>query len=141
MSTLAKLVRYHQHLVDEQRREVRELEERTAVIERAIDELDGRVVAEQYAAKSTDFGPSAYGGFLHASLLRREQLIAEFSEASRAVEDARAVLLDAFTELKRYEISLERSLLLERQQENRREQAALDEMSITRHRRKKEAGG
>lgn len=141
MSALAKLIRYHRHLVDEQRREVRGLEERAAVIERAIDDLDGRVVAEQYAAKSADFGPSAYGGFLRASLLRRERLIAEFGQASRAVEEARAALLDAFTELKRYEISLERSLLRERQEESRREQAALDEMSILGHQRKKQADG
>ena len=135
MKTLAKLIRYHRYLVDEKRREVRELEERAVAFEQAIDSLDAQVVAERISAADSDFGSADYGGFAQASLVRRSSLVRELSEAADAVEEARNGLLDAFAELKRYEISLDRKEALARQNRARRDQLELDEVSLNGHRR------
>jgi len=135
MKTLSKLIRYHRYLVDEKRREVRELEERAVNIERSIDRLDAQIVAERIAAVETDLGSADYGGFAQASLVRRASLVAELSEAADAVEEARSGLLDAFAELKRYEVSLERKEMLARQNRARLDRLELDEVSLNGHRR------
>lgn len=135
MKTLAKLIRYHRYLVDEKRREVRELEERAVALEQTIDRLDARVVAERLSACETDLGSADYGGFAQASLVRRAGLIGELNEAADAVEEARSGLLDAFAELKRYEVSLERKEALARQGRARLDQLELDEVSLNGHRR------
>ncbi len=135
MKTLAKLIRFHRHLVDEKRREVRELEERSVALERSIDQLDAQVVAEQFHARETDLGSADFGEFAQASLIRRETLAGELSTAADAVEEARNGLLDAFAELKRYEISLDRKDAIARRNRARREQLELDEVSLNAHRR------
>jgi len=63
MKTLAKLIRYHRYLVDEKRREVKDLEERAAALEQSIDRLDAQVVAERISAGETDLGSADYGPF------------------------------------------------------------------------------
>lgn len=135
MKTLAKLIRYHRYLVDEKRREVKRLEERAVAIEQSIDRLDAQVVAERLSASQTEMGSADYGGFAQASLVRRASLIGDFNEASDAVEEARSALLDAFAELKRYEVSLERKEVHARQDRARLDQLELDEISLTGHRR------
>lgn len=135
MKALRKLIRYHRYLVDEKRREVRELEERAVALERSIDRLDAQVAAERISAVETDLGSADYGGFAQATLVRRATLVAELSEAADAVEDARGGLLDAFAELKRYEVSLERREMLARQNRARLDQFELDEVSLNGHRR------
>jgi flagellar protein FliJ len=139
MKTLAKLIRYHRYLVDEKRREVKELEERAVALEQNIDRLDAQVVAERTSAGETDLGSADYGGFAQASLVRRAGLIGELSEAADAVEESRNGLLDAFAELKRYEISLDRKEALARQSRAQRDQLELDEVSLNGHRRSSSA--
>ncbi len=139
MKTLEKLIRYHRYLVDEKRREVRELEERAVTLEQSIDHLDARVVAERISAGETDLGSADYGGFAQATLVRRATLVAELSEAADAVEEARSGLLDAFAELKRYEVSLERKEFLARRNRARLDQLELDEVSLNGHRRRSSA--
>lgn len=135
MKALAKLIRYHRYLVDEKRREVKELEERAAALEQSIDRLDAQVAAEQISAGESDLGSADYGPFAQAALVRRASLGAELREAVDAVEAARSGLLDAFAELKRYEVSLERREALDQRNRARRDQLELDEVSLTGHRR------
>ena len=69
-------------------------------------------------------------------VLRRAALVERWKAASRDAEDARGALLDAFAELKRFEISLERRRSLERLERGRREQEGSDEAAINGHRRR-----
>jgi flagellar protein FliJ len=136
MSVLRRLVRYRRHLLDEKRREVRELEERAAAIDAAIAGLDANVAAEQrYGRRSAD-AFSTYGNFARASLERRAALLEDLSGANAAVDSARDELLDMFAEAKRYEIGLEHQLEAERQVLERRAQGALDEAALNQHRRR-----
>jgi len=139
MSVLRRLVRYRRHLLDEKRRELRELEERAAAIDKAIADLDDNVVAEQrFGRRSTD-AFNGYGSFARAALDRRAALLERLSEANAAVDRARDELLDMFAEAKRYEIGLEQQLEAERQERARQSQGALDEAALNQHRRRADA--
>lgn len=138
MSVLDRLARYHRHLLDEKRRALRELEERSASIEGAIGTLDTGIVNEQRAATRSMYAIGAYGGFVRASLDRRVDLLGELSEASADVDNARDELVDMFAEVKRYEISLENQQRQERNALERRTQEGLDEASLNMHRRRKQ---
>lgn len=139
MSVLRRLVRYRRHLLDEKRRELRELEECAAAIDKAIADLDDNVVAEQrFGRRSTD-AFNGYGSFARAALERRAALLERLSEANAAVDRARDELLDMFAEAKRYEIGLEQQLETERQERERQSQGALDEAALNLHRRRADA--
>jgi len=139
MKVLHRLVRYHRHQLDEKRRQLRELEERSASIGAAIETLDGNMVAEQRSAARSQDTIGAYGNFARASLDRRAALLEEQDKANAEVEAARDELLEMFAEAKRYEISLENQLQEERQAMERRAQGVLDEAALNQHRRR-EAG-
>lgn len=135
MSVLRRLVRYHRHLLDEKRRALRALEERSASIETSIETLDRTVVSEQQAARAFEEGPGVYGEFARASLERRVTLLEALSEANREVEEARSDLLDMFGEMKRYEIGLQHQEAEERLAADRRAQDAVDEAALNQYRR------
>lgn len=136
MSVLRRLVRYHRHQLDEKRRTLRLLEQHALSIAAAIERLDQSVVAERRVAKHSPDVLSAYGGFARAAIDRRAAFLAELGEANRAVEAAREQLLDAFAEVKRYEISLEHQERREQEELVRRVQAQLDEAALNLYRRR-----
>jgi flagellar export protein FliJ len=136
MTVLRRLVRYHRHLLDEKRRALRELQERSAAVESAIEDLDNSVVAEQKAAGRMRETMGTYGRFARASLDRRATLLGDLSQANAAVEGARDEVLDMFAEVKRYEISLEHQQEEERKSMERRIQGDLDEAALNLHRRR-----
>jgi flagellar export protein FliJ len=138
MSVLRRLVRYHRHQLDEKRRNLRALEERAASVESAIERLDKSVVTERRVAKHSPEVSSAYGGFARAALDRRATLLKALSEANRAVEAAREELLDAFAEVKRYEISLEHQERSEREELARKAQGQFDEAALNLYRRREQ---
>lgn len=136
MSVLNRLVRYHRHQLDEKRRTLRTLEERVVSIEGEIAQLDESVVAEQRTARRFSEALGAYGGFARAALDRRSALLGSLAEARSAVDAAREELLDAFAEVKRYEISLEHQEQRDRDEQERIRQAQLDEAALNLYRRR-----
>ena len=136
MSVLNRLVRYHRHQLDEKRRTLRTLEERVVSIEGEIAQLDESVVAEQRTASRFSEALGAYGGFARAALDRRGALLGSLAEARSAVDAAREELLDAFAEVKRYEISLEHQEQRDRDEQERIRQAQLDEAALNLYRRR-----
>lgn len=136
MTVLRRLVRYRRHLLDEKRRELRDLEERAAAVDAAIADLDESVIAEQRFARKSREAIGTYGGFARAALDRRSTLLEALSEANAKVESARDGLLEMFSEAKRYEIGLEHQLEQEREELERRAQGAIDEAALNLHRRR-----
>lgn len=136
MNVLEKLIRFHRYELDAKRRELRILEEREAAVRNAIGSLDDQVGSERVAAKQSQAGLSAYGGFARAALDRRADLLAALQAATQATDAARDAVLDAFAELKRFEISLDRRRFSELRDRERREQDVLDEAAIVAHRRR-----
>ncbi len=136
MSVLRRLVRYHRHILDEKRRELRGLEEQAAAVESAIETLDDSVVHEQQVAGQSTQALGAYGPFARAALDRRATLLGALSEANLAVDTARDALLDVFAEVKRYEISLENQEREEREARERQVQGQIDESALNLYRRR-----
>lgn len=136
MRTLRRLVRYHRHLLDENRRALAELEAREARIRGDIECLEASVVAEQQAARLSVEGLAAYGSFAREAIAKRGRLNVQRAEAGAAVLEARDRVLDAFAEAKRYEITLERRVLDAEQELAARDRADLEEIALGRHRRR-----
>ena len=136
MSVLGRLVRYHRHILDEKRRELRALEEQAAAVETAIETLDDSVVQEQHVARQSSEALGAYGRFARAALDRRAALLGALSEANQAVDAARDELLDVFAEVKRYEISLENQEREAREARERQLQGQIDESALNLYRRR-----
>ena len=136
MTVLARLVRFHRHRLDEKRRVLRELQDRSAAIEGRIAALEDSMVSEGKSASRMRDTMGDYGNFVRAALDRRVLLLDELREADAAVEAARDELLELFAEMKRFEISLDHHQQQERLALERRIQEALDEAALNLHRRR-----
>ncbi|QQR69471.1 MAG: flagellar FliJ family protein [Alphaproteobacteria bacterium] len=82
-----------------------------------------------------------FGAYLQAGQSRRRALARALREAEEAVEKSRTILLEAFAEQKRYEIAQDKKQAEERQEEQRRATADLDEIGAQRHRRRRHGQG
>lgn len=135
MSVIEKLIRFHKFDLDEKRRYLRELEEQEARIQGAIDAIDEEVQAEQaFSRGEANFAPY-YGGYATRTKARREALEDELSKAHEVVEDARETVVQAFEELKKYEITKDQQDHRAYLEEERQAQIELDEIALTTHQR------
>jgi flagellar export protein FliJ len=136
---LGKLIRFHRYHLDEKRREIKELEEAEAAISGQIDTLENQLESERSSLQAIPDALSDYGGYARAELDRRAELTKEKELASEAVAEARDALLNAFAELKRYEITLERYEQAERRERDKVDQSELDETALQNHGRQSAA--
>ncbi len=135
MSVIEKLIRFHKFDLDEKRRYLRELEEQEARIQEAIDAIDQEVQSEQaFSRGEANFTPY-YGGYATRTKSRREALVDELSKAHEVVEEARETVVQAFEELKKYEITKDKQDHRAYLEEERQTQIELDEIALTTHQR------
>ena len=135
MSVIEKLIRFHKFDLDEKRRYLRELEEQEARIKEAIDAIDQEVQSEQaFSRGEANFAPY-YGGYATRTKARREALVDELSKAHEVVEEARETVVQAFEELKKYEITKDKQDHRAYLEEERQTQIELDEIALTTHQR------
>ena len=136
MKALRTLIRLHKQYVDDKRAALGELEvgrealrDRSARLEAEI-ESEGRVAAESYAAgRSFPRYVRRIGG-------ERRVIAAEIAKLDGAVAEAAEALAAAYRDLKKYEISHDVRVRDRKAAEARTDQAQLDEIAITLHRRK-----
>ena len=135
MSVMEKLIRFHKFDLDEKRRYLRELEEQEARIQEAIDAIDQEVQSEQaFSRGEANFAPY-YGGYATRTKASREALVDELSKAHEIVEEARETVVQAFEELKKYEITKDQQDHRAYLEEERQTQIELDEIALTTHQR------
>jgi len=135
MSVMEKLIRFHKFDLDEKRRYLRELEEQEARIQEAIDAIDQEVQSEQaFSRGEANFAPY-YGGYATRTKASREALVDELSKAHEIVEQARETVVQAFEELKKYEITKDQQDHRVYLEEERQTQIELDEIALTTHQR------
>lgn len=135
MTVIRRLVRFHRHLLDEKRRELRDLEAHAASITAQIDELGADLRAEQAVARRAHDVAGHYGSFARASLDRRDRLLQELETATAALTAARETVREMFADVKRYEICDDAAVRRERQAAERRLQGDIDEAALNLHRR------
>ena len=136
LDTLIKLCRRR---LDEQRRQMAELErQRDALKARLVGLAEGLVKEGQLAGDNGALAP-LFPTFLAATLARRTHLENAILEMEALIAEAHGRLAELFQETKRYEVVAQRRDLRARDLEARRSQAMLDEIGLVQYRLKKDA--
>lgn len=130
MKQRSTLIRVKRFQVDEKRRQVTQIEMMIADFERMAEELDKQIADEQRRAGIDDPTHFAYPTYAKAAMQRRQNLQNSADNLREQLAAAQAALEEAFQELKKVELLDERDAERERQDELRREQAELDELSL-----------
>ena len=132
MKSRETLIRLKKFQVDEKRRKVAQIEAMIAEFDRIATELDREIKLEQDRAGIHDPAHFAYPTYAKAAIARRENLKRSADELKAQLDDAKAVLGEAFEELKKVEMLDERDHAREKAEENAREQAELDRIAALR---------
>jgi flagellar protein FliJ len=132
MKSRETLIRLKKFQVDEKRRKVAQIEGMIAEFERMAGDLEREIRTEQDRAGIHDPAHFAYPTYAKAAMSRRENLKRSADELRSQLEDAKAALGEAFEEMKKVELLDERDQMREREEEQAREQAALDSIALMR---------
>jgi len=132
MKSRETLIRLKKFQVDEKRRKVAQIEAMIAEFDRIAAELDREIKTEQERAGIHDPAHFAYPTYAKAAIGRRENLRQSAGELKTQLDDAKAMLGEAFEELKKVEMLDERDHAREKAEENAREQAELDRIAAMR---------
>jgi flagellar export protein FliJ len=132
MKSRETLIRLKKFQVDEKRRKVAQIEAMIAEFERIATDLDREIKTEQDRAGIHDPAHFAYPTYAKAAITRRENLKRSADELKAQLDDAKAVLGEAFEELKKVEMLDERDKANEKAEANAREQTELDRIAALR---------
>src|SRR6267142_4636797 len=130
MKSRDTLIRLKKFQVDEKRRKVMQIETMIAEFERMAGDLQREIKTEQDRAGIHDPAHFAYPTYAKAAMVRRENLKRSADELKVQLEDAKALLGEAFEELKKVELLDERDQARERAEDNAREQSDLDAIGL-----------
>ncbi len=137
MKSLDSLIRLRKLAVDEQRRQLRELERLEERLRQQSAHLQEELVAEQRTAGGGSPETNlTYGGYAAGVIERRGHLKSSIDDVMVRIEHARGELGAAYEELKRFEITKERKLAQMRREELHREGQFLDEVGLNQFRRR-----
>ena len=132
MKSRETLIRLKKFQVDEKRRKVAQIETMMAEFDRIASELDREIKLEQDRAGIHDPAHFAYPTYAKAAMGRRENLKRSSDELKGQLDDAKAMLGEAFEELKKVEMLDERDHAREKAEQNAREQSELDRIAAMR---------
>ena len=132
MKSRETLIRLKKFQVDEKRRKVAQIEAMIAEFDRIATELDREIKVEQDRAGIHDPGHFAYPTYAKAAITRRENLRRSTAELKGQLDEAQAMLGEAFEELKKVEMLDERDQAREKAEASAREQAELDRIAAIR---------
>jgi flagellar export protein FliJ len=133
MKSRETLIRLKKFQVDEKRRKVAQIEAMIAEFDRIATELDREIKIEQDRAGIHDPGHFAYPTYAKAAITRRENLKSSTAELKGQLDEAQAMLGEAFEELKKVEMLDERDQAREKAEASAREQAELDRIAAIRY--------
>ncbi len=132
MKSRDTLIRLKKFQVDEKRRRVAQIEGMIAEFDRMATDLEREIKTEQDRAGIHDPAHFAYPTYAKAAMARRENLKRSADELKTQLDDAQAVLGEAFEELKKVELLDERDQARERAELDAREPAELDTIGLLR---------
>src|SRR5262249_8535631 len=134
MKSRETLIRLKKFQVDEKRRRVAQIEGMIAEFQRMSVELEREIQTEQERAGINDPTHFAYPTYAKAAIQRRENLSRSADELRVQLEDAKALLSEAFEELKKVELLDEPDPAPDGAEDSAREQAELDSIGWMRAR-------
>jgi flagellar protein FliJ len=132
MKSRETLIRLKKFQVDEKRRKVAQIEAMIAEFNRIVGDLEREIKLEQDRAGIHDPAHFAYPTYAKAAISRRENLKRSADELNVQLDEAQAMLGEAFEELKKVEMLDERDHAREKAEESAREQAELDRIAALR---------
>ncbi|SMF67592.1 flagellar export protein FliJ [Tistlia consotensis] len=138
---LKNLIRVHRWTLDERRRTLVDLERMAEKLKGDLAGLDAELERERQTAIKAPEMAFTYPAFASAAKQRKDKIRRSIADLGKEIDRAREQVEDAFQELKKYELALEAAERRKLEQLKRREQAALDEMGLTLHLRKKAGEG
>ncbi|AJD50855.1 flagellar FliJ family protein [Thalassospira xiamenensis] len=123
------LIRMRKWALDDKRRELGEMLGILTNLLAEKDALEKAVIAEQkVAAENPELAGFAYGPFASAVVFEREALVKRIAEQEAKIDAFRDEVADAFKAVKTAEIAERNRVEAERAEEDRKEQAELDEI-------------
>ena len=132
MKSRETLIRLKKFQVDEKRRRVSQIEGMIVEFERMATDLEREIKTEQDRAGIHDPAHFAYPTYAKAAMTRKENLKRSADELKVQLDDAKAMLGEAFEELKKVEMLDERDKAHEKAEANAREQTELDRIAALR---------
>jgi len=132
---LPSLIRLHKRKLEEQQRELMELESVKQGFVGQVHALDAEIAEEGQKCTESPDAAHVIGSFVQACMKRRSRLEDSIHSVQVRIDGVREHVADAFQELKRFELALEMNLARQRKAARRREQILEDEMGINMFRR------
>lgn len=132
---LKNLIRLGKWRLDERRRILGDMERMRADFVGQAEGLEREVVDEQATAANGDTGIS-YGAYATGVIARRATIARSIEKIDGTIAEAREEVAEAFQELKKFEIALDRQRSREERLADRRAQNLMDELAIDMHRRR-----
>lgn len=131
MRGLKTLIRIRREALDARRRRLVALETQRDQVDRQLVALADQLVAEQTTAAKDPVYLMTYEGFLRQVDQERERLTQRRETLVRDIARASDEIALAFSEVKKFEIALERRVRREAAEAARREDLELEEIGLT----------
>ncbi|MEQ8248005.1 MAG: flagellar export protein FliJ [Alphaproteobacteria bacterium] len=135
MSALPTLIRVAKWNMEEKRRTLVALETMMSNFNARLRALEKELEREQSAARHNDEALVFYGNYARGVIDRRDTILRSIGELQGQLDAAHQDVTEAFQEVRRYEIVLERQQEREAAEQLRRDQNTLDETSMELYRR------
>ncbi len=125
------LIRVAKHRVEELQKQLAELQRAADDLDRRLAELEAEVPSEKDAALPLmKEGYLSFGSYAQWIIERRESLRHSRAEMEAQIESLRGILGEAFEELKKFEKLEERRLVRAFEDNNKRDQQAMDDIAL-----------
>lgn len=136
LKSLKTLIRLQKRELDMLRREIVSLQTQRQQCIDATQRLDEELLAEQERAAGMPEMAVFFGSFAQAIKARQESLMMEVAKLEKQIDELAEKVAEKFGEQKKYEIIHDRKLEELAKEEQRKENAELDEISTVRYVRK-----
>jgi flagellar export protein FliJ len=136
MSALDSLIRVNRWKIDEQRRQLGELERLAERLRGEGIRLEKEMAGEQRIAGASFEAGYGYAGYARELIDRRRKLADSLAEVEGRMAASRELLAEAFREMKRYEITAANRARRDRALADRRQRIAQDEVAMQMFRRR-----
>ncbi len=136
MKGIATLIRLRKQRLDEMRVALAELERKRDQLIVAARHLEEEFKAEQKTAAASLEASITYGGYAAKVAEWREALVNETTKMEAEIERAGDAVVEAYRELKKYEVNESRRAARVHAESERRERRDLDEIALNTFRRR-----
>lgn len=139
MSALESLIRVNRWRLDEQRRQLAELDRLAERLRGESLRLEQELANEQRVAGASYEAGLGYPSFAQDVIERRRKLAASLAEVESQIAAARDALSETFGEMKRYELAAANRSKRDRLAAARKQGIAQDEIAMQMYRRRRAA--